>query len=76
MTEARLWPRQREVLFWAARGHNTKTTAIVMGVSPRTVEVHRQIAVRAMDAENVTHAVVRALAGGIITLEELRGEPT
>ncbi len=66
-----LTARQREVLMWAARGKDIVATAGLMGVSAATVRVHRGCAARALGAENCLHAVVRALSGGIFTLEEV-----
>ncbi len=60
--------RHRDVLFWAARGKTSADTAAILGISPRTVEVHRIQACRALGAANVTNAVAIALAANFFTL--------
>ncbi len=63
--------RQRETLMWAARGKDLVATAEIMGISPSGVKHHRLAAARALGVDNTLHAVVRALAGGIFTLEDV-----
>jgi DNA-binding CsgD family transcriptional regulator len=73
MTVVALPRRQREVLIWAARGKTTLDTAEILGISPRTVEVHRLEAARALGAANVTNAVAIALSSNLIQLGENHG---
>jgi DNA-binding CsgD family transcriptional regulator len=42
-----------------------------MGISLSGVKQHRAAAALALGAENCLHAVVRAMAGGIFTLEDV-----
>jgi DNA-binding CsgD family transcriptional regulator len=60
--------RQREVLFWAARGKTSSDTAAILGISARTVEVHRLAACRALGAVNLPNAVALAMAANLIAL--------
>ncbi len=60
--------RHREVLLWAARGKTSADTAAILGISPRTVEVHRIEACRALGAANIPNAVALAMAANLITL--------
>ncbi len=67
----RMTPRRREALLWAARGKTLEEVATILGVSPRTAEVHRRLAVDAMHASNMTHAVALAIKAGLIGFEEV-----
>lgn len=58
----RLTPRELEALQWAAQGKTTAETAIVLGVSERTVRAFLDGARHKLGAGNVTHAVARALS--------------
>ncbi|MFO1475093.1 MAG: response regulator transcription factor [Verrucomicrobiota bacterium] len=48
-----LSPREREVLRCIAQGINTKSTAIQLQISPKTVETHRQNIMRKLAIDNV-----------------------
>jgi DNA-binding NarL/FixJ family response regulator len=52
--------RQMEVLSLVARGHNTKSIAGTLGLSPKTVENYRSAILRRLDARNLAHAVTLA----------------
>jgi two-component system response regulator FixJ len=65
---AKLSPREREVLDALALGHSNKVIAYDLGISPRTVDVHRarmmdRLAVRQF-AEAIRLAALAGLAGG------------
>jgi DNA-binding CsgD family transcriptional regulator len=64
----RLTAREREVLTWVGRGKTSAEIAIILGVSERTVNFHCDRAVRRLDAINRTHAVAKAIAGGLTRL--------
>lgn len=53
-----LSPRQRQVLELAGEGHSNRTTGERLGISSRTVEIHRATAVATLGAANITHAAV------------------
>jgi FixJ family two-component response regulator len=59
---AALTPREREVLAQAARGLHAKEIAAVLGISPRTVEIHKTRVMAKLGVRNVTELVRFALA--------------
>ena len=58
----RLTSREREVLEQAARGLHAKEIAAVLGISPRTVEVHKTRIMEKLHVRNVAELVRFALA--------------
>jgi RNA polymerase sigma factor (sigma-70 family) len=59
----RLTPREREVLELAARGLHAKEVAAALGISVRTVEVHKAHIMEKLGVRNVAELVRFALAG-------------
>lgn len=59
----RLTGREREVLELAARGLHAKEIAAALGISPRTVEVHKTRIMEKLGVRNVAELVRFALAG-------------
>lgn len=66
LDRASLTDRERECLLWAAEGKTTADTAIILGISERTVIFHLQNAARKLDVCNRPQAVARAVAQGYI----------
>ncbi len=66
MTDQALSPRQLDVLRLAAVGHSGKSAARELGVSPRTVEIHRGTALRKLGALTIAHAVAIAFTKGML----------
>lgn len=67
-TEARialLSPREREVLDQLIIGHQNKMIAYELGISPRTVEIHRSRVMAKMQAKSLPQLVRMALTAGI-----------
>ncbi|MBV9076325.1 MAG: PAS domain S-box protein [Methylobacteriaceae bacterium] len=62
---ARLTPREREVLSGLVGGGTNKTIAQQLGISPRTVELHRAQVMNRLNATSLTEALRIALAAGI-----------
>ena len=58
----RLTSREREVLEQAARGLHAKEIATALGISPRTVEVHKTRIMEKLDVRNVAELVRFAIA--------------
>lgn len=56
-----LTERESEVLLWLARGKGNAEIAIILGVSPRTVNKHLEQVFRKLNVENRTSAAVMAL---------------
>ncbi|MEM8811467.1 MAG: LuxR C-terminal-related transcriptional regulator [Pseudomonadota bacterium] len=61
---AGLSPREREVFKGMARGCSTKLIARDLGISPRTVEVHRSNVLHKMEAENIADLARMAISLG------------
>jgi PAS domain S-box-containing protein len=62
---ARLTPREREVLIGLVEGGTNKTIAQKLGISPRTVELHRAQVMNRLNASNLTELLQIALVAGI-----------
>jgi len=58
----RLTPREREVLAEVTRGLHAKEIAVALGISPRTVEVHRARIMEKLGVRNVAE-LVRLVVG-------------
>jgi len=59
---ARLTDREREVLEHAVKGLHAKEIAAVLGISPRTVEVHRTRIMEKLEVRNIAELVRFAVA--------------
>jgi PAS domain S-box-containing protein len=62
---AKLTPREREVLVGLIEGGTNKTIGRKLGISPRTVELHRAQVMNRLDASNLTELLQIAFAAGI-----------
>lgn len=60
-----LTPREREVLEGLARGHPNKTIAYDLGISPRTVEIHRANVMSKLGVASLSEALRIAFAAGL-----------
>jgi RNA polymerase sigma factor (sigma-70 family) len=54
---ARLTPRERQILEHAVRGLHAKEIAAALGISPRTVEVHKTRIMEKLDVRNIAELV-------------------
>ncbi|NJO38130.1 MAG: response regulator [Rhizobiales bacterium] len=61
----RLTPREREVLEELVAGRSNKEVGRELGISPRTVEIHRARLMEKMAADSLAHLVRLALEAGI-----------
>ncbi len=64
-----LTPRELEVLRLVAEGHSNQAIAERLGLSRKTVDVHRTNLMRKLDLHNVTEIVKYALRRGLISLD-------
>jgi DNA-binding NarL/FixJ family response regulator len=64
--EARLTPRQRDVLRLIAAGRRMKEIAFELGLSTRTVETHKYEMMRALGAESTAELVRYAIQIGLV----------
>lgn len=55
-----LTPRQREALEWVGDGKTTQDIAVLMGLTPATVEKHLRLAREALGVETTAQAVLKA----------------
>lgn len=62
---ASLTGRERDVLRQLVIGHPNKIIAFNLGISPRTVEIHRANVMKKMEAESLSHLVRLTLATGV-----------
>jgi len=60
-----LTPREREVLQLLAEGHSTKEIAVLLQVSPKTVETHRRQIMTKLDLHSIADLTRYALHEGI-----------
>jgi DNA-binding NarL/FixJ family response regulator len=65
----RLTPRQREILQLVAEGHRTKDIARKLGISNKTVEMHRGQIMKALDIHHLPGLVRYAIRVGLIAAE-------
>jgi len=61
---AKLTPREMDVMRQLVIGHPNKIIAINLGLSPRTVEIHRGRVMRKTGAESLSHLVRLAVKAG------------
>ena len=61
-----LSPRQTECLRWASLGKTSKETALILGVSERTVNFHLSGAFGKLRVHSKHAAVVKALEYGLL----------
>ena len=66
---ARLTARERDVLDLLIVGCSNKSIASELGISPRTVEVHRARVIEKMGARSLPHLMRIALAAGVAPRE-------
>jgi DNA-binding CsgD family transcriptional regulator len=64
----KLAPREIECLKWKASGKTDWETAMILGITEKTVRFYLDLARSKLDATNITHAVVKALNHNIILL--------
>lgn len=62
---AGLSPREQDVLRWVVAGKANKVIAQGLGISPRTVEVHRASLMRKLGATSLSELVRITMSGGL-----------
>ncbi len=62
---AALTPREQDVLRGLVRGHPNKTIAYDLGISPRTVEVHRANLMSKLEVRSLSEALRLAFGAGL-----------
>ncbi len=61
----RLTPREKDVLEHLVAGRSNKEVGLKLGISPRTVEIHRARLMEKMSASSLAHLVRMAIEAGI-----------
>ena len=64
-----LTAREREVLQLIAEGKNTKEVAWQLGISPRTVDVHRKNMMDKLSIDSVAELTRYAIREGLVALD-------
>jgi DNA-binding NarL/FixJ family response regulator len=64
---AKLTPREREILGGIAAGETSRAMALRLGLSPRTVESHRESLARKLDIKSVAGLTRFAVEAGMVT---------
>jgi DNA-binding CsgD family transcriptional regulator len=67
---ARLTASQHEVLRLVALGHTSQEIAIILGISHRTVEMHRAHGMRALGVRGLPEVVQWARDNGLFRTDE------
>lgn len=62
----KLTPREHDVLRWASEGRTSQEIARILGISPKTVNLHVDNLINKLNASNRTNAVVRGMRLGLI----------
>jgi two-component system response regulator FixJ len=60
---SRLTPREREVHHWVIQDRLNKTISDLLGISIKTVELHRANLMRKLGARSLTHLVKMTVSG-------------
>ncbi len=66
----RLTPRQREILQLIAEGHTTQDIALILAISPKTVETHRAQLMSRLGIYDVPGLVRYAIRAGLIASDK------
>lgn len=61
-----LTDRERDCLLWACRGKTIGETAVILGITERTVKFHLENAMRKLGVHNKFHAIAVAIQLGLI----------
>ena len=59
--------REKEMLSWSVRGKTVADTAIIVGISEKTVQFHLSNCMRKLGASNKVEAATRAISLGLIS---------
>ena len=62
----RLTPRERELLAWVVEDKLNKTIADLMGISIKTVELHRKRVMEKLGASSATHLIKMVVSGRVV----------
>lgn len=65
-----LTARQREVLYWLAKGKSNKEIAFILDLSVKTVDAHRAQLMERLNIRNLAGLVVYAVRHGVIKVDE------
>lgn len=58
-------PRQREILQHISRGHRSKQISFVLGISEKTVKMHRALILEKIGTHNIADAIRLAVEAGL-----------
>lgn len=68
--KVRLRPRERDCLYWAARGKSAAETADILELKTETVRKYLKTALARLNSQNKVQAVAKALQWGLLELSD------
>jgi two-component system response regulator FixJ len=63
---SKLTPREKELLAWVVEDKLNKTIADLMGISIKTVELHRKRVMDKLQAQSLTHLIKMVVGGRVV----------
>lgn len=70
---AALSPRERQVVLWLATGRSTREIGAAIGISPKTIEAHKDRNAKKLGTHTAVQALAMLVHRGVITPAELSG---
>jgi LuxR family transcriptional regulator/LuxR family quorum-sensing system transcriptional regulator CciR len=71
----RLSPRERDVLFWIARGKSNAMISEIIGISPHTVDTHVRRIFDKLGVADRTTAAIKGMGSGLLIAQPAHDKP-
>jgi DNA-binding NarL/FixJ family response regulator len=65
-TNFKLSKREKELLVYASNGFSIKQMAVLLKLSPYTIDSHNRNIIKKMEAKNMKEAIAKSIRNGII----------